>query len=158
LPCKHGASRIPADLNNVGARGDLPAELEIIDKSLQIIQSLTYHLGGRTVASIGGVEAVVKVMETFSSCLEMQNTACCVLNNLLSCSIGEKKASETDAMEILLDTLEGHMEVYTVCTNACFTLHIIVAASKENTDRSIDSGGVNTVAGVRKEFTKRCES
>jgi hypothetical protein len=141
----------PRALNKITAAGDLP-ELEIIDKSLQIIRALTNHLGGRTVASIGGVEAVVEAMETFSDCLEMQNTACCVLNNLLSCSIGQKKALEMNAMVVILDTLEGHREVCTVCTNACFTLHIMVAASKENTERFIDSGGLTTVAGIRKHW------
>jgi hypothetical protein len=145
-------ARIPARaFDKATATGDLP-ELKTIDKSLEIILSLTYHLGGRTVASIGGVEAVVKAMRTFSNCPKLQSTACCVLGNLLFCSIGQKKALETSAMEVVLDALDNHMDTETVCGNACFTLHRMVAASKENTERFISSGGVTTVATVRKEW------
>jgi hypothetical protein len=145
-------ARIPAcDFDKVTATGDLP-ELETIDKSLNLILSLTYHLGGRTVASIGGVEAVVKTMKTFPNCQNLQETACCVLGNLLFCSIGQKKALETDAMGVLLDALENHLDADTVCANVCFTLHKIVAASKENTELFISSGGVTTVAKVREEW------
>jgi hypothetical protein len=118
-----------------------------------VIRSLTYHLGGRTVASIGGVEAVVKAMETFTSCRKLQENTCHVLNHLLSCSIGQKKALEAGAMEVLLDTLLHHMgDSDKVCANACFTLHKMVAASKENIERFIDSGGVTTVAALRREW------
>ena len=143
---------IPAcDFDKVTATGDL-SELETIDKSLGLILSLTYHLGGRSVASIGGVEAVVKAMKTFPNCQALQETACCVLSNLLFCSIGQKKALETDAMGVLLDALDNHLDADTVCANACFTLHKIVAASKENAELFISSGGVTTVANVREEW------
>jgi hypothetical protein len=145
-------ARIPApDFFKVTATGDLP-ELETIDKSLEIILSLTYHLGGKTVASIGGVEAVVKAMRTFSNCPKLQDTACCVLGNLLFCSIGQKKALESGAMEVALDALDTHLDTDTVCANACFTLHRMLAASKETTERFISNGGVTTVASVRLEW------
>ncbi len=116
------------------------------------IEPAADHRGGRTGASIGGVEAVVSAMRTFSNCQELQYTACCVLGNLLFCRIGQKKALESGAMEVVLDALDNHMDADTVCAHACFTLHRMVAASKENTQRFICNGGVTTVASVRKEW------
>lgn len=91
-------------------------------------------------------------MKTFPEYDELQDTACCVLGNLLFCSIGQKKALETYAMEAVLAAVNNHLASDSVCANACFTLHKFVEASKEITELFISSGGVTTMANVREEW------
>jgi hypothetical protein len=82
----------------------------------------------------------------------MQDDACCALVNLIGCIIGKKKAVETGAMEVVLAAANNHTDCLCVCRNALDFLLGIVAPSKENTKLFISSGGVATVAKVRKQW------
>jgi hypothetical protein len=134
-----------SDLNEI-------AELETLDESLGAIVSLTYHLDESTVVAIGGVEAVVTVMKTFPKCQVLQRSACLALGNLACCRIGKKKAVASGGLQLLLAAVNNHLDCDSICEYACFTLNKIIPDSKRNNELFISSGGVTTVAKVRKEW------
>jgi hypothetical protein len=66
------------------------------------------------------VEAIVKVMETFPKCHDLQASACIVLCNLASCNIGKKKTVESSGLRVLLATI--NLNSANVCWYVCFIL------------------------------------
>ncbi len=65
------------------------ADLSTLDNTLSVIIRLTFqHAESRSsISAIGGVEAVVKTMETFPMSQILQECACASLVNLTCCSI-----------------------------------------------------------------------
>jgi sirohydrochlorin ferrochelatase len=127
------------------------AELDTIHKTLRIIANLTFRHNGILVeiASVGGVEAAVKVMETFPKCQRLQEYACNVLINLAYCNIGETKAIEAGGIQVLLAAIDNHLGSAEVCGYACWALFNIVFDNKENTELLISLGGEAAVSKVR---------
>jgi hypothetical protein len=89
---KKATEKIPA-CDQVTQLNEL-AELKTLEVSLNLITRLTYnHAGSKVgISSIGGVEAIVKVMKKFPNCQKFQWSACVVIYNLTCCNIGKKKA------------------------------------------------------------------
>jgi hypothetical protein len=60
------------------------AELKTLHKACNVIITLTFHCNECEfgISTIGGVEAVVKVMKTFPKCQALQERACAALCNL----------------------------------------------------------------------------
>jgi uncharacterized pyridoxal phosphate-containing UPF0001 family protein len=76
---------------------DTLAELTTLHNTLNVIITLTYQHDESKVgiSAIGGVEAVVKVMQTFPKCQTLQERVCGALLNLAYCSIGKTIAIES---------------------------------------------------------------
>jgi hypothetical protein len=129
-------------------------ELRTLDKSLALILYLTRHPNeiSNGISSVGGVEAVVKVMKAFPKCLALQASACVVLCNLSHCSIGNRKAVASGSMDVLLAAVKNILNSTEVCHAACLALSRIIATSKENTALFNSSGGVTTVAKVKMDY------
>jgi hypothetical protein len=130
-------------------------ELKTPRKTLDAIISLTYldeNKAARAISSVGGVEAVVKVMKTFPKCLDLQWSACAVLCNLVGCNLGKTKAVASDGLQLLLAAVNNHLDSSNVCEYACSALYNIIAESKEDTELLISLGGATAVAKVRKKW------
>jgi hypothetical protein len=130
------------------------AELTSLHKTLRVITSLTYkgETGMVGIATIGGVEAAIKVMRTFPKCQTLQELACVTLLNLARCSIGELKAIESGGIEAVLAAVNNHLGSASLCQKACLALYNIVDGSKENTGLLISLGGAAAVAKVRTKW------
>jgi hypothetical protein len=129
------------------------AELTTLFKTLPVIVGLTYcldksHVG---ISSVGGVEAIVKLMKTFPKCQALQLRACCALGNLTCFNLGKKKAVASGGLQVLLAAVNNHLDSAKVCEFACWALSNIVDESKENTKLLISLGGATAVAKVREE-------
>jgi hypothetical protein len=63
-------------------------ELETLDRTLDVIINLTFQneTSRSSISAIGGVEAVVKVMQTLPKCRQLQWSACHALRNLTTMS------------------------------------------------------------------------
>jgi hypothetical protein len=130
------------------------AELTTLHKTLNVIIILTFqHDESRVgISAIGGVEQVVKIMQTFPKCQALQERACGALRNLACCSIGKRKVVETGGMEVLLAAVSKHLGSAILCQKGCWALYNIVNGSKENTGLLITLGGGATVAQVRTKW------
>jgi hypothetical protein len=130
------------------------AEPWILGKILYVIVRLTsQHVESRAVISaIGGMEAVVKIMKTFTKCQASQLVACLALRNLACCSIGRANAIEWDGIEALLTAIKNHFGSARICQAACGALFYIIEGSKENTELFISLGGVSAVAKIRTKW------
>jgi hypothetical protein len=121
---------------------------------LNVILGLTYYLEESRVgiSSLGGVEAVLKVMKTFPKCQALQENACVVLGNLALCNLGRKKIVESDGLHILLAAVNNHLDSLKVCEYACRALSNMVEENKEHTELLIKLGGATAVAKVKEEW------
>jgi hypothetical protein len=130
------------------------AELTTLDKTLFVIISLTYQHDESAVgiASIGGVDVVVRVMKTFPKCQKLQDLACTSLGNLACCGIGKVNAIESGGIEVILASINNHLGSAILCKKACWALRYIVSGSKENVGLLISLGGVTAVAKVRTKW------
>jgi hypothetical protein len=130
------------------------AELATIEKTLRVIVRFTYYseMGRIGIATVGGVEAVVKVMKTFPKCQALQERACHAVLNLACCSIGTEKAIESGGMEVLLAAINNHLSNAKICDLAFEALRNIASGSKENTELLITLGGGAAVAKVRRKW------
>jgi hypothetical protein len=144
--------RIPA-CDQVTELNEL-TELSTLHETLNVINNLTYQKADSVVgiAASGGVEAVVKVMKAFPKCQTLQEDACMALGILADCSIGSKKAVETDGIQILLAAVNNHMGSAKVCEEACWAMENIAHGSKETTGLLIALGGGAAVAKVRTKW------
>ncbi len=124
------------------------------DRALSVIINLTFQHDESTVgiSSVGGVEALVNVMETFPKCDELQWCGCLVLGNLALCNLGKKKAVKSCGLKGLLAAVNNHLSSATVSQKACSALCNIVRGSKENTGLLITLGGGAAVAKVRRKW------
>jgi hypothetical protein len=130
-------------------------ELKTLHKTLDAIISLIYldeNKAALAISSVGGVEAVAKVMKTFPKCLDLQWSACAVLGNMSFCNLGEKKAVASGGLQLLLAAVNNHLDSSNVCEYACSALYNIIAESKEHTELLIILGGGAAIAKVRKEW------
>jgi hypothetical protein len=145
-------ARIPA-FDQVTKLNEL-AELTTLNKTLIIINNLSYyHNESRVgISVIGGVEAIVEVMQTFPKCQALQRSACGVLCNLSCFNLGKKKAVKSGGLQALLAALNNHLDSTNICGYACWTLFNIVEESKENTKLLISMGGATAVAKVRSKW------
>jgi hypothetical protein len=83
----------------------------------------------------------------------LQLAGIAVLDNLACCSYGKTKAAETAVVEVALAFLNNHLRsTADICKFECDFISRIVVDSKENTELCISSGGVTTMAKVRKEW------
>jgi hypothetical protein len=149
---KKATKKVPAcDL--VTELNELP-ELATIGNTLKAIVWLTYYseMGRIGIATVGGVEAVVKVMKNFPKCQTLQEYACSALRNLTCCSIGKTKVVESGGIEVILAAINNHLGSPFVCRKACWALSNIVRRSKENTGLLITLGGGAAVAKVRTKW------
>jgi hypothetical protein len=128
--------------------------VETIYMTLGLLVSLMYgHDNGKVeTISAGGVEEIVKVMQTFPNCQKLQRAACAALYFLTLCSIGKKKAVESGGMEVLLAALDNHLYSADICDNACCTLFNIVDKSKERTRIFISLNGDAAIAKVGNQW------
>jgi hypothetical protein len=130
------------------------AKLKTLRKAFNVITNLTFEHDESKVgiSTIGGVEAVVKVMKTFPKCQALQERACRVLINLACCGIGKKQAIESGGIQVILAAIHNHLDSANVCESACWTLKNIVSGSKENTGLLINLGGGAAVAKVKTKW------
>jgi hypothetical protein len=129
---------------------ELP-ELATINNTLRAIVWLTYYseIGRIGIATVGGGEAVAKVMKTFPKCQTLQEYACSALRNLACCSIGKTKVVESGGIGVLLAAINNHLGSPRFCSRACEALYNIVLGSREFTGLLISLGGGAVVAKVR---------
>jgi hypothetical protein len=126
------------------------AERTTLHKTLSVIVNLSHHHEESiAVAAIGGVEAVVKVMETFPMCETLQVECCALLGLESSNQLDIDNIIEAGAIDILLAVVNNNLDPDGVCESVCGALCNIVKGSKENTGLPIAFGGVTTVAEVR---------
>jgi hypothetical protein len=130
------------------------AELTTLRTTLGVITNLTFnHDDSRVgITAVGGVEALVKVMQTFPKCQYLQAYACATLTNLACCSVGKAKAIESGGIQVLLAAINNHLNSSLICERACWVLVSIVTGSKENTGLLITLGGGAAVAKVRTKW------
>jgi hypothetical protein len=154
---KKAMKKVPA-CDQVSELNEL-AELTTLHKTLNAIAKFTYksEIGKVGIATIGGVEAVVKVMQTFPKCQSLQERACAALCNLASCSIGKAKAIESGGIEVLLAAINNHLGSAILVPKACSALFNIVIESTENTDLLISLCGAGAVAKVRTKWPDNIE-
>jgi hypothetical protein len=126
-------------------------ELKTLFKALAVITNLTYHHEESQVGItvIGGVDAVVTVLETFPLCRELQRSVCASLCNLTCCSIGKKKALEAGGITALIAAVTKHTDSSLVCQHACDTLENMIDGSLEQTKVFMNAGGVAALSKVR---------
>jgi hypothetical protein len=125
-------------------------KLTTLHKTLNVLSNLTCeHVKSRVgITALGGVEALVKIMQTFPNCQEIQERTCDALHNLTCCSIGKAKAIESRGIEVLLYAVSTHLDSLCLCQQACWALLSIASGSKENTRLLIILGGGAAVAKV----------
>jgi hypothetical protein len=130
------------------------AELTTLHTTLHILIRLTHHLDESKVgiAAIGGVEAVIKAMNTFPKCQTLQEFACFLVHNLACCSIGKKRIVDADEMEVFLAAINNHLGHADTCERACSILMIMIADSNDNTELFIRLGGATAVAKVKTKW------
>jgi hypothetical protein len=133
-----------------GANISVYPELAALHKTLNVISNLTCeHIESRVgITALGGVEALVKIMQTFPKCPALQEGACCALHNLTCCSIGKAKAVESGGIGVLLAAVTAHLDSAFLCQQACWALLSIASDSKENAQLLIILGGGAAVAKV----------
>jgi hypothetical protein len=151
--CLHKAiDRFPA-CDQVTALNELP-ELTTLHKTLSVITNLTYnHYDSKVgIAAIGGMEAVIKVMQTFPKCQTLQERAFIVVLNLACCSIGKMKVVETGGMEVILAAISNHLGSAYICERASLILINLIADSTENTELFVCLGGATAVAKVKNKW------
>jgi hypothetical protein len=147
---KKANKKVPA-CDQVSESNEL-AELTTLHKTLDVITNLTNksEMGRVGITSVGGVEAVVKVMQTFPKCQALQERACAALLNLTYSNVtNKKKANECGGIETALAAVNNHLGSAIVCEKACWALYNIVNGSKENTGLLISLGGAAALAKVR---------
>jgi hypothetical protein len=125
-------------------------EVVTLGKTLNVICNLTReHVQSRVgITALGGVEALVKIMQTLPKCQALQEGACYALHNLTCCSIGKAKAIKSGGIEVLLDAVTTHLDSVCLCQQAFWALLSIASDSKENTRLLIILGGGAAVAKV----------
>jgi hypothetical protein len=130
------------------------AELMTLHKTLKVITDLSFgsEMGEVGIATIGGVEAAVKVMQTFPKCQPLQEEASLALLNLPRCSISKAKATESGGIEVLLAAVTTHLDFSILCEYACAALLNIARSSNENTELLISLGGTAAVAKARTKW------
>jgi hypothetical protein len=130
------------------------AELTTLQKSLHVISSLTRtHDESRVgISSVGGVEAIFKVLQTFPMCEGLHWPGYAVIDNLTCCSIGRKKALACGGLQALLAAANNHLDSQDVCILACRAITNIVNKSRENTQLLISLGGATAVLKLREEW------
>jgi hypothetical protein len=148
-----------ADMGIPACRKCFDNPLGILQESLDLIDDLTYkHDVSRAgITAVGGVEAVIEVMNTFPKLQELQRTACSVLRNLARCNIGKEKAAESDGIKALFAAVNNNLFVCVVCERACWALVNIVKGRKENTKLLISLGGAATVSKVKNNWPGNAE-
>jgi hypothetical protein len=121
---------------------DQRVDLNVMCHALRVMIRLTYRHDDSKLGinAIGGVQVVVDVMRTFPLCCELQRTACNTLYNLTCCTIGKKKAVESNAMQVLLDAVHNHQEHAQLCERALFSMQHIIKGNKERTKLFLASG------------------
>jgi hypothetical protein len=135
-------------------------ELYILEKSLDVITELTYHIHecGSAMSAVGGVEAVIAVMKTFPKCQALHESACYVLVNLTwSCNIGTDNAVASVGFEVLLDAVNYHLDSAVVCEKAFGVIESVISESKENTKLFMNAGGVAALTEVRTKWPNNDE-
>jgi hypothetical protein len=151
---KKAMKKVPA-CDQVTKLTELP-ELETIGKALDVVMRLTFYteMGRVGIATLSGVEAAVKVMQTFPKCENLQWRACGTLRNLAASgySIGQAKAINSGGIEVLLAAVNNHLNSAILCEFACWALSNIVHGSKENTRLLISLGVAAAVAKVRTKW------
>jgi hypothetical protein len=136
------------------------AELKTLHRALGVIIGLTFQLDESRVAiaSIGGVEVVVKVMKTFPKCETLQECACIALRNLAYCSIGKTNAIESGGIKVLLAAINNHLlGSANVCKTACWALFNIVRGNKRTIELWISLDGRAAVSKVRSKWPESNE-
>lgn len=126
-------------------------KLKTLFKALAVITNLTYHHNESQVGItvIGGVDALVKVMQTFPLCRELQRSVCAALCNLTCCSIGKKKALEAGGITALIAAVTNNTDSALICQHACDTLENMIDGSMEQTKVFMNAGGVAVLSKVR---------
>jgi hypothetical protein len=125
------------------------AELTSLRKTFGVIMTFRHEESSAGIALIGGVEAVVKVMQTFPKCQALQTSACRALTCLATCNIGAVKAIESGGIEVVLAAINNHLGSAILCKSACLALYNIIWDSKEGTELLISLGGGAVLAEVR---------
>jgi hypothetical protein len=131
------------------------AELPTLHYTLCVITRLTFqHDASRVgISAIGGVEALVKIMQTFPKCQRLQASACGALRNLTWRNItGKKKAIEAGGIDVLLASVSNHLGSAILCQNACRGLESMASGSKENIERLISLGAAAAVVKVKNKW------
>jgi hypothetical protein len=138
---KRATERLPA-CDRVGRMNDF-AELKPLNAAIDVIVLLTHrHDESRVgISMIGGVEAIVKVTESFPNCLALQENACAALRNLTYCNLGKKKALEVQTIPLLLATVKNHLISRCLCVHAILALRNVIKGGNESTKLLLSSGG-----------------
>jgi hypothetical protein len=150
---KKAMKKIP-QCDQVTESNELP-ELRTLCKTLCVITNVSFYTERVRVAmvTVGGVEAVVKVMKTFPKCQALQWRGCGALLNLTPNNYtGKAKVIESNGIEVLLAAINNHLGSPDVCRKACWALVNNMNGSKENTELLIFLGGGAAVAKVRRKW------
>ena len=129
-------------------------ELTTLYKALRTITGLTYQnkMSRVGISAIGGVEVVLKVMTAFPVCQPLQWIACVPVRNLAHCDIGKKKALDNGGMEIVLTSIQNHVDSAVVCESALYALVNMIKESKKNTETLIGLGGAAVLVQVKNKW------
>jgi hypothetical protein len=149
-------SHIPA-YDRVGRMKNNFTELKPLNAAIDVIVLLTHrhHECSVEISSIGGVEAIVRVMEAFPNCLALQEIGCAALRNLTYCHLGQQKALEAvQTIPILLAAMKNHLISPCLCVHAVLALrNVIHRGNNESTKLLLSSGGfVTAIEKVRDQW------
>jgi hypothetical protein len=139
-------------------RGVTKFEFTELNAAIYAIVLLTngHHQSRVEISMVGGVETIVKVMESFPKCLALQENACAALRNLTYCSIGKKKALEAaQTIDVLLAAMKNHLVSFNLCEYAVLALRNFVRDDNISTKFLLRGGGVAAAIKVREEWINK---
>jgi hypothetical protein len=117
-----------------------------LSRAFIIISNMThvYPISMYSINSIGGVEVLVKTMQTFPNHPWLQLRACNALCNLTACPVGRKRADKVGAIEVLLTTIKSYPRNKYIFLYGCRALTNMCESSFERTKLLIGLGGITT--------------
>jgi hypothetical protein len=125
------------------------SDLATIENTLRVIVRLAYssEIDSVSIATVGGVEIVVKVLATFPECQALQESGCSkALLNLACCSIGVAKAIESGEIEILL---ASPLQPITWALQFSVNMHAGLCEKQQGKHRATNQFGWRSCCGQR---------
>jgi hypothetical protein len=100
----------------------------------------------------GCVKVVVKAMQKFPLCAELQWDACAILWSLLQSSEGKKSGLKAGAMKALLTAINNHPSEYHICNDALDTLGTLIEGSFGSTRRLMSMDAVTVASEALEDW------
>jgi hypothetical protein len=133
-------------------------ELKILSTTLKQVCTLTCSPSDpeetirREFINCGCVKVVVKAMQKFPLCAELQSDACAILWSLLQSSEGKKSGLKAGAMKALLIAINNHPSEYYICNDALDTLGTLIEGSLGSTRRLIAMDAVTVASEALEDW------